>query len=96
MVITGNVERDDGSTVPGSMTLALGAAGGQMTIEVTSLSIDGFDTKDERIARLNEQIREALTTRARRDDANATAQINSVTVTDDMLTIVLNVQRASS
>jgi uncharacterized protein YfaP (DUF2135 family) len=91
LVINGNVAKQDGTTAPGSITMSVGMGDGRVNVQVTSVNVDGFTADDARIADLNQRIADALNTRAQGDNTNA--QITAVNVTEDGLTLTINVRQ---
>ena len=92
IVVNGTHERRDGSgTVSGTITISVGAANGAVTAEVTSANVEGWDASDARIAQFNERLAHGLGRLAERTNGRVTVQ--SVTVTDTTLQIVLSATR---
>jgi hypothetical protein len=93
LVINGEHEKRDGSgTVSGTMTATVTAQNGALLAQITSLNIEGVDIGDARVAELNQRLADGFTRRANRDNRQVTVQ--SVTVANDSMVIVLNVTRA--
>jgi hypothetical protein len=92
IIITGEHDRRDGNgTVSGTVTLSVTALNGEIQAQVTSVNIEGWDANDARIQEFNDRLEELLGGRARQNSGNAT--LESVTITDDNLTISIRVSR---
>jgi hypothetical protein len=92
IVISGEHERRDGNgTVSGTVTLNVNVVSGALQAQVTSVNIEGWDANDERIQEFNDRLEELLGGRARQNNGNAT--LESVTITNDNLTIAIRVSR---
>jgi regulator of protease activity HflC (stomatin/prohibitin superfamily) len=92
IVVTGEHERRDGAgTVSGTVTLNATVVNGVLNVEVTDVDIEGWDVSDERIQQFNDELEERLGGRARQNNGNAT--LESVSITDDNLTIQIRVSR---
>jgi hypothetical protein len=92
IVISGEHERRDGNgTVSGTVTLRATVVNSALQLEVTDVDIEGWDANDERIQQFNDRLEELLGGRARQNNGNATLQ--SVSITDDSLTIEILVSR---
>jgi hypothetical protein len=93
IVISGEFEVQEGSGnyVPGTITVSVGMVDGQANVEVTSVNIQGIEARDERIARINERIEQALNARAA--EGQNSARLTNIQVTDTNLTLTINVQQ---
>jgi hypothetical protein len=95
LVLTGDFEDEDGTAASGSLTLAVSQVDGKLSVQATSASWDGFDATDERLSLMTARITEALNSRLQRDNGQQIT-LTSLTVTDNDMTVVLNVQRQGS
>jgi hypothetical protein len=92
MVISGEHDRrDGGGRVSGSVTLSPGVTNGMLTLQASSLAIEGFEATDDRLVQFNERLAAGLNQLA----ASARGQITvqAVTVTDSELQVRFNAQR---
>ena len=89
IVLAGTYDRAEGNSVNGTITLTASVSGDLLDIEVLNVDIEGFDANDEQLARLNERIENGINRAAERNDR---VSLTSVTITDDELTIAINVQ----
>jgi hypothetical protein len=90
LVITGNIVGDDGTRSPGSLSLNVGLVNGQVSVVVTNVTFAGYNANSSEIARINEQIQAGLNARAQQD--NSGSQVTAVNVTNDSLSITVNVR----
>lgn len=92
IVISGEHERrDGGGSVSGTVTVSVAVVNGELQVQVTDVNVEGLDISDERIQEFNEALAERLGGRARQGNGNAT--LESVTITNDNLTIAIRVSR---
>jgi hypothetical protein len=92
IVISGEHERrDGGGTVAGTITLSATVVNGQLQVQITDVNIEGWDAGDERIQQFNDALEERLGGRARQNNGNAT--LESVTISNDSLSIQIRVRR---
>lgn len=92
IVVSGEHDRRDGSgRVSGTVTLTAGVANGALTLQASSLAIEGFEATDSRLTEFNQTLAAALNQLA----ANTRGQITilAVTVTDSEMQIRFNAQR---
>lgn len=89
IVLNGDYLQNDGTRVPGNITLQAGVTDGVPTVTVTSVNVSGFAADDTRIQELNQRIAAALGSRGVRDNANG--KITAISITDTALTITLTV-----
>jgi hypothetical protein len=89
-VIGEHDRRDGGGRVSGSFRVTVSVQDGAIFPQLTEVNIEGIDASDERIAQLNAQLAVGLLRRANRTDA---ISVQSLTITDNDLTMVFNVQR---
>ncbi|MFN8376182.1 MAG: hypothetical protein U0694_25320 [Anaerolineae bacterium] len=94
IVISGDYEQQNGTGnfVNGSITLGVTVADGHVSVNVTAANIEGFTANDERLTAITDRINEALNNRASRDNG-ANITLTSITVSDNDMTMVINVQR---
>jgi hypothetical protein len=94
IVISGDYEQPSGSGnfVSGSITLSVTTSDGRVTVTVTEANVNGFQANDERLTQITERINEALNSRASRDNG-ANISVTSVTITDNDMTMVINVRQ---
>jgi hypothetical protein len=89
LVVNGQHQRRDGSdeTVSGSITLSFSTLEGRLQVEVVSVVIDGLPSDDPRliefVSRFADRLNQRLTRSMRRFN------IDTISITDDDLTIVL-------
>jgi hypothetical protein len=84
-------QRDGGGTVNGSLTVEVNVVDGKLQASVTAASIEGLDLSDARVTMLNEQLAGIFARRAERDRGAFT--VKSAAITDNELTLVVNLQR---
>jgi hypothetical protein len=92
IVVSGEHDRrDGGGRVSGTVTLTAGVANGALTLQASSLAIDGFEATDARLTEFNQTLAAALNQLA----ANTRGQITilAVTVNDTEMQIRFNAQR---
>lgn len=92
IVVSGEHDRrDGGGRVSGTVTLTAGVANGALTLQASSLAIEGFEATDARLAAFNQTLAAALNQLA----ANTRGQITilGVTITDSEMQIRFNAQR---
>ena len=94
IVLSGDYEQQNGTGnyVNGSLTLAVTTADGRVTVAVTQANIQGVEANDERLTQIADRINEALNSRASRDNGS-NIQLTGVTITDNDMTMVVNVGR---
>lgn len=91
IVVNGQYQRPDGSTVNGSITVVPSVQNGQVTAQITQANIEGWDATDARIAEFNQRLAQALALAAARSQGQVTVQ--SISISDTTLQIVVTVQR---
>lgn len=92
IVISGDFVRPEtGDTVSGSISVAVSVVNEQLSVQVSDVTVSGFEVSDERFAEFNEQLASALSGRARRDNPRAT--LESVTITNSDFSIAITVTR---
>lgn len=94
IVVNGEHDRrDGGGRVSGSITLTVGVADGAILVQATSADIEGFDMSDERLTALNQELQLGFNRRA--DPDNSLINVQSVSISNDALTMVINARRAN-
>lgn len=92
IVVNGEHDRrDGGGRVSGNIVLTGSVSEGAILIQVSSVNIEGFDMGDERLTTLNQQLANAFTQRANRD--NRLVNVQSLSITEDELTVTINARR---
>ena len=94
IVVNGEHDRRDGNgRVSGNVILTVSVVSGAILVEATQVNIEGFDMSDERLAMFNQQLQAGFNRRA--DPDNRLINVQSVSISDDALTIVINARRAN-
>jgi regulator of protease activity HflC (stomatin/prohibitin superfamily) len=92
MVISGEHDsRELNRMVSGSLTVTATSTNNALQVQVTQVSIEGFDLSDERIAEFNQRLSTNLTDRLNRDHDNFS--VTAVSITADALSFTINVRR---
>jgi hypothetical protein len=90
VVITGEHLRRDGvGTVSGSVTLQLTVENDVLTVRIIQANVEGWDVNDAHIAQFNQRLQDALLRHAGLNQSNARYQLQSITVLEDKIKMVL-------
>jgi len=89
--VTAEMEADNGSMVPGELLILIGAAEGQLQVQVVSFSFAGISTPAERIAEWNQNIAEGLARGA--DNNERGSEFTQVSITDTTLSFTVRTPR---
>ena len=88
--VAGSKTLADGTQVNGTFDVSLAAANGQLQASVLNVQVAGEPVSQETISQINERIATALAQSASNNDQ---AQINSVTITDAALQMVVTLKK---
>jgi hypothetical protein len=91
ITVTADRKADDGSTQAISFRLELGNADGRLTAQISEFTVNGQAVAEARIDRWNEKIAKRL---ERRADKHPNRSLESVSITDDVLTMVWHVEKS--
>jgi len=87
--VSGVRVQPDGTRLDGSYDFVASTADGRLVVQIVAVDLEGFSMDDDRIARINTELSDALG-RAASDNPNV--RFNTVTITDDALTLTIKVQ----
>lgn len=85
--VYGTYEAPDGREVEGSYDVAISAEDKQLHVQIMDVDIEGVDINDPRIEEANRQIESDLATSYR--ESNGEVEYESVEITDDAMTMVV-------
>jgi hypothetical protein len=86
--VFGTHERDENTSVTGSLDFSVTVKNGMLDVEVTGVDIPGLDINDERITRFNQRLGTELSKAATDSDA---AEFTEVTITEDAIEITIRI-----
>ena len=93
--VNGVRDRENGDgVVNGSFTVIASVINGAILMEVTSVSIDGFDMNDARLTQLNQQLANAFTAQVNQN--NRLITVRSLVISNDGFTITINARGENS